>query len=301
MNNILEIKNLEVIINNKKILFLDKAICISEKDKVAVLGDNGAGKTTLVNSILGEINPRGEMIKNFQKNDCGVVFQENAYNELMKVYELVALVLPHLKKKDLSQFLHKYELESARKKYIKDLSGGEKQRLTLCLVLESHKLLYIFDELTSGLDYKKRLGLLALMKEKTKDATVINITHYFDEIENWATKVLILRQGRSIFYGEIQEFFSGFPHYSVIKIDQSELAKLDETDMISMQSTETGDGKAMICSNLQIQEEIKKTLDAKNIIYNTIKQNIYTTYLVAYLTIASSNEKEAKNNGIFMD
>lgn len=294
MNNILEIKNLEVTINNKKILFLDKEICILEKDKVAVLGDNGAGKTTLVNSILGEINSHGEMIKNFQKNDCGVVFQENAYNELMKVYELVSLVLPHLKKRDLSQFLHKYELESLRKKYIKDLSGGEKQRLTLCLVLESHKSLYIFDELTSGLDYKKRLGLLALMKDKTKDATVVNITHYFDEIENWATKVLILRHGSSIFYGKIAEFFSRFPHYSIIKIDQSELTKLNETDMIVMKSTETGDGKAVICSSLQIQEELKKTLDEKNIIYSTIKQNIYTTYLVAYLTVAMSNEMEEK-------
>lgn len=69
------------------------------KDKVAILGDNGAGKTTLVNSILGEKNSSGEITKKFKKNDCGVVFQENAYNDLMKVYELITLVLPHLKKK----------------------------------------------------------------------------------------------------------------------------------------------------------------------------------------------------------
>lgn len=37
--------------------------------------------------------------KSLKKNDCGVVFQENAYNDLMKVYELITLVLPHLKKK----------------------------------------------------------------------------------------------------------------------------------------------------------------------------------------------------------
>ncbi|EAH4237234.1 ATP-binding cassette domain-containing protein, partial [Listeria monocytogenes] len=48
MNNILETKNLKVTINNKVILYLDKEVCISEKDKVAILGDNGAGKTTLV-------------------------------------------------------------------------------------------------------------------------------------------------------------------------------------------------------------------------------------------------------------
>ncbi|HBJ9436705.1 TPA: ABC transporter ATP-binding protein [Listeria monocytogenes] len=292
MNNILETKNLKVTINNKVILYLDKEVCISEKDKVAILGDNGAGKTTLVNSILGEKNSSGEITKKFKKNDCGVVFQENAYNDLMKVYELITLVLPHLKKKERAQFLHKYELESLRKKYIKDLSGGEKQRLTLCLVLESHKKLYIFDELTSGLDYKKRLGLLALMKEKTKDATVINITHYFEEVKNWATKVLILQKGILLFWGTISEFFSNFPHYSVIKVDQIELTKIDETDMTFMQSTDTGDGIAVICSDLQIQEETKKILDKKNVTYNTIKQNIYTTYLVAYLRGTSSSEQE---------
>lgn len=52
MNNILETKNLKVTINNKVILYLDKEVCISEKDKVAILGDNGAGdrKSTCLNS-----------------------------------------------------------------------------------------------------------------------------------------------------------------------------------------------------------------------------------------------------------
>lgn len=67
MNNILETKNLKVTINNKVILYLDKEVCISEKDKVAILGDNGAGKTTLVNSILGEKNSSGEITKKFKK------------------------------------------------------------------------------------------------------------------------------------------------------------------------------------------------------------------------------------------
>lgn len=74
MNNILEMKNLKVIINNKVILYLDKEVCILEKDKVVILGDNGVGKIMLVNSIFGEKNFFGEIIKKFKKNDCGVVF-----------------------------------------------------------------------------------------------------------------------------------------------------------------------------------------------------------------------------------
>ncbi|MCK92912.1 ABC transporter ATP-binding protein, partial [Listeria monocytogenes] len=98
--------------------------------------------------------------------------------------------------------------------------------------------------------------------------------------------------GILLFWGTISEFFSNFPHYSVIKVDQIELTKIDETDMTFMQSTDTGDGIAVICSDLQIQEETKKILDKKNVTYNTIKQNIYTTYLVAYLRGTSSSEQE---------
>lgn len=67
MNNILETKNLKVTINNKVILYLDKEVCISEKDKVAILGDNGAGKTTLVNSILGERTLLEKLPKSLKK------------------------------------------------------------------------------------------------------------------------------------------------------------------------------------------------------------------------------------------
>lgn len=74
---------------------------------------------------------------------------------------------------------------------------------------------------------------------------------------------MILQKGILLFWGTISEFFSNFPHYSVIKVDQIELTKIDETDMTFMQSTDTGDGIAVICSDLQIQEETKKILDKK--------------------------------------
>ncbi|WP_207696646.1 ABC-2 type transport system ATP-binding protein [Enterococcus sp. DIV0212c] len=287
MDAILAINNLKVKKNDKMILDIDREIQILSKDKIAILGENGAGKTTLINTILGEFSFDGEIIKHFQKKDCGIVFQENSYNELMKVYELVELVLP-LKKESLSQFLERYELEDLKKKYIKDLSGGEKQRLTLSLVLESQKSIYFFDELTSGLDYKKRLALLAMMKEKTTEGTVLNVTHYFDEIENWATKILMLKQGKLIFYGSITEYFAMFVHHSVVRVDYSELAKLDNVEMGKIPQTDTGDGTAFICHNQELQSNVESILGEKNATYNVIKQNIYTTYLVAFATTEKS-------------
>lgn len=281
MDSIVTINKLRIEKNNKTILDIDRDITILPKDKVAFLGENGAGKTTLINAILGEINFEGKIVKNFEKVNCGVVFQENSYNDLLKVNELIRLILP-LRKEELSHFLEKYELEKMGKKYIKDLSGGERQRLTLSLVLESNKSVYFFDELTSGLDYQKRLSLLAMMKRKTANQTVINVTHYFNEIENWATKILMLKQGKLIFWGSVLDFFSKFSHYSILKIDYNAFLKLKESDMKNVNHTNTGDSEAFICKSLNIQMELEKIFEENSINYTVIKQSIYTTYLVAY-------------------
>ncbi|EOT25573.1 ATP-binding cassette domain-containing protein [Enterococcus faecium] len=281
MDSILTINKLKIEKSNKVILDINQEIAILPKDKVAVLGENGAGKTTLINAILGEIKFEGKIVKNFDKLSCGIVFQENSYNDLLKVKELIKLVLP-LKKEELSHFLENYELEDLKKKYIKDLSGGERQRLTLSLVLESNKSIYFFDELTSGLDYKKRLSLLAMMKRKVINQTVINVTHYFDEIENWATKILMLRQGQLVFFGSVVDFFSKFAHYSIVKIDYNEFSQLKETTIKNVDYADTGDGEAFICSSPDIQINIEKIFEENSINYTVIKQNIYTTYLVAY-------------------
>ncbi|MFL2079410.1 ATP-binding cassette domain-containing protein [Marinilactibacillus psychrotolerans] len=290
MNPVLTIKGLQVKISNQLILDIKEEIAISSGDNVAVLGENGAGKTTLINAILGEIDFEGEIIKHFQKKDCGIVFQDNAYNDLMKVYELIELVLP-LRKEALTHFIESYDLKDLKKKYIKDLSGGEKQRLTLSLVLESEKNIYFFDELTSGLDYKQRLALLAMMKKKTIAGTVLNVTHYFDEIENWATKILMLKQGKLIFFGSNEDFFAKFKHYSVVKVEYNQLENFNKSVMEDVQTADTGDGIAFICPSHDIQANIKETLNHNNVVYSVIKQNVYTSYLMAYATNEKSNHK----------
>jgi len=289
MKRMLTIKNLQVKRNNKVNLNIQQEIAISPQDKVAILGENGAGKTTLINAILGEINYDGTLTKDFRKDDCGIVFQQNAYNPLMKVYELIQLALA-LDKVKLAQFVDKYELADLQKKYIKNLSGGEEQRLTLSLVLESQKRVYFFDELTSGLDYKKRLGLLALMREKTKDATVFNVTHYFEEIENWVTKILLLKQGHVVFFGAVESFLAQFKHDAVIKIEQEELSKLIEGELNQYEATDTGDGKAVICYDAAATARLEGVLKG-SVTYKVIPQSLYTTYLVADASASTAIER----------
>lgn len=287
---VLNVSNIIVEKNKRKILDLtDTNVRIDSKDKVAILGDNGAGKTTLINTILGEENFKGKIEKQFEKEDIGIVFQTNAYNDLMRVYELINLVNPKVKKEKLNQFLRQYELDGLVKKLIQDLSVGEKQRLTLSLVLSKEKKIYFFDELTSGLDYKKRLGLLSLMKEKTKGSAVLNVTHYFEEIENWATKIMLLQKGKSLYFGGISEFFSTYPHESAIKVDYKEWDKMNGADLRSYLTIDTGDGKIVVCLDVNNERILADSFAELNVIFSVIKQNIYTTYLLACFRGASRN------------
>jgi len=282
MTDVLMIEQLEVKRNNKVNLKIDEPIEFLAQDKVAILGENGAGKSTLIDAILGEINYRGKINKRFGKENCGIVFQKNAYNPYMKVSELVQLAL-RLNKEEATQFFQQYELEELKNKLIEKLSGGEAQRLTLGIVLEKQNDVYFFDELTSGLDYKKRLGVLSQLKERTANKMVFNVTHYFDELENWATKILMLKKGRLVFFGSIEAFFATFKHYTVVKVDEVELRGIAADSISLTRMTDTGDGVAFICDKREDQAAIEAKLKSHDMAYKVIKQNIYTTYLVADL------------------
>ena len=225
MKILMTVKDLNVDLNNKKILNLNNStIDIYIEDKIALIGKNGAGKTTLINCLLNEMNHSGVIDRKIGTKDIGIVFQENKYGDLIKVHELIYLATTYSKRsKQFKEFTKAFSLENLINKFVNDLSLGEQKRLTVGLVLSKQKKLYIFDELTSGLDYEKRQNLLHKTKEITQNKAVIKVTHYFDEVENWANKLIILDKGELLYYGSIDQFFSKFYHYALIEIVNQEL------------------------------------------------------------------------------
>lgn len=131
------------------------------------------------------------------------------------------------------------------------------------------------------------------MKEKTIESTVLNVTHYFEEIENWATKIVLLQKGSLLYFGEVSDFFCMYPHYSVLKVDYRELEKMSEFDLTSYISIDTGDGQIVVCVDYKKQEILVNAFSELNVTFSIIKQNIYTTYLVACLQ-GGSGKKSSK-------
>ena len=280
---ILEIKKMSVSYNNIEVLNI-KSLEVEEGDIVGIIGENGAGKTTFINAILNEVKYKGEVVRKFNENDIGVQFQTNSYNDLMKVYELIQIVTKKRKfDAKLLDSIEEFEITTLLKKKISSLSGGEKQRLTLFLVLYLRPKVMFFDELTTGLDYEKRQRISKKIHRYSENKTVFTVTHYFDELQNWATKLLVLNKGEVIFWGSLQKLKELYPHYSVLKINST-----IETSDLTVISDADHDTNIIIIANKAEQISAIDYLNKRNISFELLPCNIYSLYTL----LMHNNNKE---------
>lgn len=206
----------------------DESIDIFLGDTVGLIGENGAGKTTLINCIVGKIAYQGSIERNFTIQDFGVQFQSNDYDPPVKVKELVeAVCQKSASNPALKAAMKEFELEGILLKKVKKLSGGERKRLTLFLAIFKKPKLLILDEPTSALDYQKRRKILHTLKVAMDKKTVLISTHYYDDIEDWANKILILEKGKIVFFGTVKELEDRYPLYSLVRIPMDMREKAD--------------------------------------------------------------------------
>lgn len=283
-DSVIKIENLKVSFNGINILELKQKIEIKNGDIVGIIGANGAGKSTLVNCIINKISYEGEIKRNFRKDDLGIQFQKNSYNKLMKVFELIQIVTGKRKfEKRLKKSISDFQLNSILNKKIGNLSGGESQILTLFLMLYLNPKLLIFDELTTGLDYQKRVKLLKTVKNYSENNTVLTITHYFEELQDWANKILVLDKGKSIFFGTIEEFKQEYFHYSIIKVkyENNIIFNYDIFEGLKVIKNFDEDSNGIVTMNLEEQNNIINLLSGKGIVFEIIPCSMYTLYSVS--------------------
>ncbi|MBO6020886.1 MAG: ATP-binding cassette domain-containing protein [Aeriscardovia sp.] len=206
----------------------EESIEIFLGDTVGLIGENGAGKTTLINCIVGKMAYQGSIERNFSIQDFGVQFQSNDYDPPVKVKELVeAVCQKSASNPELKAGLKEFELEELLTKKVKKLSGGQRKRLTLFLAVFKKPKLLILDEPTSALDYQKRRKILHTLKVAMDKKTVLISTHYYDDIEDWANKILILEKGKVVFFGTVRELEERYPLYSLVRIPMDMREKAD--------------------------------------------------------------------------
>ena len=182
---------------NKEVL-KGVSFTIEEGDKVALLGNNGAGKSTLLKIIAGQLQANAGRIEttlDFQ-TEIGMMPQGDILIDDLKVGDLVLLkcYMNQLEDIDIDALLKMVELEGFKNQYVMGLSGGQKRRLSLLLTILNEPRLIFLDEPTTGMDLESVDNFWYLLEEQKFTSVVV--THDFNQIDHFFTKVLILKDGR---------------------------------------------------------------------------------------------------------
>ncbi len=222
---LLSIQNLTVRYGQDVALSIQQPIAIETGDRVGVIGSNGAGKSTLIKSILGLVNYQGTIRTQLTPEQIAAHMQFNEYTDAMPVkYVMEAILNTKISKNQkLQELIQYFEFEDClRKKYTK-LSGGQKQRFTIIMVMMQEAPLTFYDEVTSGLDFETRQKLVEKLVNwyKEKESSLCIVSHYYEELEQLANKLLILDKGRVIDYGEKGELFTKYCGRAVLIIDRT--------------------------------------------------------------------------------
>ena len=205
---VIEIKNINKQINKKRILN-DISFDIFEGDCVALIGPNGAGKTTLMNCLLGNkfVDSGSIKINNLQptnnklKKSVNVLPQENVVPQKLKVKELIDFVKKlykdHLSDEEIDNLL-RFD-NKLKETFASKLSGGQRRLLSFVLSLIGKPSILFLDEPTAGMDTSTRIRFWEIVNTLKNDGlTIIYSSHYIEEVEHTADRILVLNKGELI-------------------------------------------------------------------------------------------------------
>ena len=186
---------------------------------VAIVGESGSGKSTLLNVISGlDSYEEGEMYINgeetshyrevdfeeYRKKYVSNIFQNFNLVNSYTVYQNIELVLllNGYKRKEVKtkvlELIDKVGLKKYRKTKVSKLSGGQRQRVAIARALAKDTPIIVADEPTGNLDSKSAKDVIKLLKDISKDKLVIVVTHNLSEIEDIATRIVKMHDGKIV-------------------------------------------------------------------------------------------------------
>ena len=195
----------------------DLSFDVQKGEAFAMLGHNGAGKSTTIDLILGLKAPeRGsakilgmDAAKNRKQvfERVGVQLQNIRYQPNISVEEAcIEYASLYADPANYPKLLERFGLGTLRKSFVSKLSGGERQKLSVVLALIGSPEIVFLDELTTGLDVAARREVWRTLKQlKDRGLTIFLTTHYMEEAEALCDRVCIIKSGKKVTEGTIDE------------------------------------------------------------------------------------------------
>ena len=186
----------------------DASLSIGRGETVGLLGRNGAGKTTLVDLILGLTKPTGGTVRvanttpaqAVREARIGAVMQTGGLLDTVTVKDTLAMIdSTHRDSIGVEAAIEQANLREIQNRRVGKCSGGEQQRVRFAIALLGKPDILILDEPTTGMDATSRHEFWDTMRAQAHSGrTIIFSTHYLEEAENLAERIIVLDNGQVI-------------------------------------------------------------------------------------------------------
>ncbi|MEY9843952.1 ABC-2 type transport system ATP-binding protein [Streptacidiphilus sp. BW17] len=193
----------------------DSSFTLHRGETVAFLGPNGAGKSTSIDMLLGLKDPSAGQVSLFGGTPrqaivdgrVGVMLQSGGLLPEVTVRELVTFACKvHPRGYDVDAVLTTAQILDIADRKVDKLSGGQEQRVRFALATAGDSDLIVLDEPTTGMDVTARQAFWSVMKSQADAGrTILFATHYLEEADAIADRVLVMHKGRLIADGTAAE------------------------------------------------------------------------------------------------
>jgi len=193
-------------------------LVLTEGEAVGIVGPNGAGKTTLIKLLLGLLRPTAGSVKVWGEDAyslsyplrqrIGFLLEEQGIYDNLTVEEnlLFWARLYGVEPVRIGKLLQEWDLEEKRRDLAKGLSAGMRQQLAILKALVHDPQLLVLDEPTSSLDPAARKKVVELLQSyRGEGKTLLVTSHDLFDIERICTRIVLLRRGRIVVQGTMEE------------------------------------------------------------------------------------------------
>lgn len=220
----------------------DVSFSIQAGEMVTILGPNGAGKTTTLSMLLGLIEPTEGTVQLFGQHPkdrpvrerIGAMLQDVSVMDGLTGIELIRLFRSYYKNPlSFEQLIGVTGMSSKDlKKRTEKLSGGQKRRLSFALAIAGNPDVLFLDEPTVGLDVTARRSFWeTIRKLNDQGKTIIFTTHYLQEAEDVADRIILIHKGKVVADGNPLEMRARFTKKTV-SLDDNQTLNIDELGQI---------------------------------------------------------------------
>ncbi len=222
-------------------------LVIGRGEVVALLGPNGAGKSTTIDMMLGLLRPDSGSVEVFgdspeqatQTGAVGAMLQTGGLLQQLSVRELITMMASlYPDPLEVSVALDTTGLADIADRRTDKLSGGQIQRVRFAIALVSNPEILVLDEPTVALDVEARHAFWETMRRfAARGKTVLFATHYLEEADSFADRIVLIARGRIVADGSVTEIKSVVGWRSI----RATLPAVPVDDLVALDGVQSAD------------------------------------------------------------